>query len=259
MKQQSIITAVALCLAATTFQANAALYEVTVTGQVTANQTGVSQICRAQGFNVCQYFPLNDAVTMSFIYDDASALSYVQNGTAAYYDNAIKSISFSSTFVNYNGTYEGDFGQIIVRDSTNDGLTFRFYESTQNSYDYATGDAMDLTTLQTEVAHAADDVYGDLEINAIRINLTSNSSSLFDSLDIPVSFDLADFDNINSTNWGFTVRTASGFGGSVGLSLDTISIQAVSNVPVPAAVWLFGSGLVALVGIARRKSVQQLK
>jgi hypothetical protein len=29
--------------------------------------------------------------------------------------------------------------------------------------------------------------------------------------------------------------------------------NAVSAVPVPAAVWLFGSGLLGLVGISRRK------
>ncbi|HIB83546.1 MAG TPA: VPLPA-CTERM sorting domain-containing protein, partial [Chromatiaceae bacterium] len=38
---------------------------------------------------------------------------------------------------------------------------------------------------------------------------------------------------------------------------DLISINAnvnVSDVPVPAAVWLFGSGLIGLVGMARRKT-----
>ena len=39
-------------------------------------------------------------------------------------------------------------------------------------------------------------------------------------------------------------------------SFDNISITAdVAAVPVPAAVWLFGSGLIGLVGIARRKKV----
>ena len=32
--------------------------------------------------------------------------------------------------------------------------------------------------------------------------------------------------------------------------------SAVSTVPVPAAVWLFGSGLIGLVGLARRKDLQ---
>ena len=31
------------------------------------------------------------------------------------------------------------------------------------------------------------------------------------------------------------------------------SSQAPSNVPIPSAIWLFGSGLVGLVGMARRK------
>jgi len=34
-----------------------------------------------------------------------------------------------------------------------------------------------------------------------------------------------------------------------------VSYNAVSAVPVPAAVWLFGSGLMGLVGVARRRSV----
>ena len=36
-------------------------------------------------------------------------------------------------------------------------------------------------------------------------------------------------------------------------ALETITIHTQSFVPVPATVWLFGSGLLGLVGIARRK------
>ena len=38
-----------------------------------------------------------------------------------------------------------------------------------------------------------------------------------------------------------------------GFSLDDITFGSVSAVPIPAAVWLFGSGLLGLVGVARRK------
>ena len=49
------------------------------------------------------------------------------------------------------------------------------------------------------------------------------------------------------------LNDASGFGG-VAYSLHmTGVVGTVSAVPVPAAVWLFGSGLVGLVGVARRK------
>jgi hypothetical protein len=48
----------------------------------------------------------------------------------------------------------------------------------------------------------------------------------------------------------------SNFGGvSFTLHLEgTVAAGAVSAVPVPAAAWLFGSGLLGLVGVARRKS-----
>jgi hypothetical protein len=36
------------------------------------------------------------------------------------------------------------------------------------------------------------------------------------------------------------------------------SFQVVSAIPVPAAVWLFGSGLLGLVGIARRKQTTRV-
>jgi hypothetical protein len=42
-------------------------------------------------------------------------------------------------------------------------------------------------------------------------------------------------------------------GCSAALPDEVISFGTVSPVPIPAAVWLFGSGLLGLVGMARRK------
>lgn len=44
-----------------------------------------------------------------------------------------------------------------------------------------------------------------------------------------------------------------GFSAVDGQAILTLDIQEVSAVPVPAAVWLFGSGLIGLAGFARRK------
>ena len=70
------------------------------------------------------------------------------------------------------------------------------------------------------------------------------------------------------TSFSYTVTTAADVSGGVTLQLgatngdgspttmfyDNISIMAdVNPVPVPAAVWLFGSGLLGLVGVARRR------
>ena len=42
-------------------------------------------------------------------------------------------------------------------------------------------------------------------------------------------------------------------GFNVNLDVTYLEVTAISAVPVPAAVWLFGSGLVALAGVARRR------
>jgi hypothetical protein len=35
--------------------------------------------------------------------------------------------------------------------------------------------------------------------------------------------------------------------------IDSISIKAITSVPLPAATWLFGSGLLGIIGVARKK------
>lgn len=42
------------------------------------------------------------------------------------------------------------------------------------------------------------------------------------------------------------------FTGSATIALDDVVFNAITAVPVPAAVWIFGSGL---IGIARRRKV----
>lgn len=46
--------------------------------------------------------------------------------------------------------------------------------------------------------------------------------------------------------WSFSTRSLN----SYDMSIETV----ITAVPVPAAVWLFGSGLLGLVGVARRKA-----
>jgi hypothetical protein len=63
-----------------------------------------------------------------------------------------------------------------------------------------------------------------------------------------------------SATGGITLQFNSTCGAGAGcfadFYIDNVSISAdVSAVPVPAAVWLFGSGLLGLVGVARRKAI----
>lgn len=64
---------------------------------------------------------------------------------------------------------------------------------------------------------------------------------------------LIDITSIVGFGGTFTLRFAEVDNqGNFNQGIDNVSIQ-VSNVPIPAAVWLFGSGLIGLVGMARRK------
>lgn len=81
---------------------------------------------------------------------------------------------------------------------------------------------------------------------------------------------LFDFDAINDNfivgisidgglNWYADLGSVSGAANSVVLSFGATSpfvvdVQVVPAVPVPAAAWLFGSGLIGLVGVARRRA-----
>ncbi len=64
-----------------------------------------------------------------------------------------------------------------------------------------------------------------------------------------------DFGGISANTLILYIDTTGLGGNSDNVGLDNIQFgQSVSAVPVPAAAWLFGSGLIGLVGIARRRS-----
>ena len=65
-------------------------------------------------------------------------------------------------------------------------------------------------------------------------------------------------DLVAGTSWTGTLVSAGNIGAAWGPSFDGTQYSELFNVtitqvPVPAAVWLFGSGLIGLVGIARRR------
>lgn len=61
--------------------------------------------------------------------------------------------------------------------------------------------------------------------------------------------------NINAANpWDGIYDNTTNLGMNIRLELVNQDQSQLSAVPVPAAVWLFGSGLIGLAGIARRKS-----
>ena len=103
------------------------------------------------------------------------------------------------------------------------------------------------------------------------ITLRDSSATIFDSTVFPESIDLNGFDetflrvSLDNSREEITFIPCNiedpdcpyGFYENIEYiderMIITGSVDGVSIVPVPAAVWLFGSGLIGLIGVARRK------
>ena len=86
------------------------------------------------------------------------------------------------------------------------------------------------------------------------INRSGGYGTYFYYLDETGSFDIW-----NATNWLSSIQIAGGPGNTVDASPFALNGNSLygtylvaSAVPVPAAAWLFGSGLIGLIGVARR-------
>ncbi|MEW8029365.1 MAG: hypothetical protein AB2792_08390 [Candidatus Thiodiazotropha sp.] len=100
----------------------------------------------------------------------------------------------------------------------------------------ADGSAFDLTSLQVFQS-------------AQGLNFTADGGAFLNSTDLGTIFFGPEFQDITLLRIDIPCR---GPGASCRVTLDNID---VNPVPIPAAVWLFGSGLLGLIGLSRKRRV----
>ncbi|HSD97741.1 MAG TPA: VPLPA-CTERM sorting domain-containing protein [Sulfuricaulis sp.] len=119
-------------------------------------------------------------------------------------------------------------------------------------YGLQVGDKLSGNSLYRDYNH--DHVYDPSELLTANLgSATPYSDTLISGLGIPLQgyAPLA----ATSASQGFTAGPFTGVVAYFDIgSGNSMYVTSVSTVPVPAAVWLFGSGLLGLIGVARRKA-----
>lgn len=164
---------------------------------------------------------LNDTITGSFAYDTSKADS------------------------NPSDVTKGDYIDFLVTPAP-----MIMLPSGSITFDSYTSVFVNVDTDITIAAGAPDPtVPGNNLGHDITFSLKSTSTALATDA-LPTSIDLNDFDSITGAFSSFSLANGPA-GDPIFYSIDALTLRAI---PVPAAVWLFGSGLLGLVGVVRRKA-----
>ena len=118
------------------------------------------------------------------------------------------------------------------------------------TFDYSANPGFDPNdTVNALVRNFAVDITGNATTN-LSYDMDTNNDLSIDILPTDMQYLSANL-NFSATSTSTTLRFTSPEFYRSGIALDNVAV--VSAVPVPAAAWLFGTGLLGLVGVARRK------
>lgn len=159
---------------------------------------------------------------------DADATTYTSTYPSTGYDNVTIDLGFGQAITNGTGADIALF--FLSEQSTNEvNVTIG---GVSNTNPLSFGNVYDAGgNLQVAVGLTPSPVY----FSVIEINLDDYGLAAGDAMSVPLSVNLIQNDS------------------NIAVSLSMVGSLNSTVVPVPAAVWLFGSGLIGLVGVVRRR------
>ena len=169
-------------------------------------------------------------------YDSSSFLEAMNITEVNFFATGISSLNATYDF--HLSYMNGDYSTITTDFNANIGSGYQLFESKTFSQTFSGGDIIGFTG-----SFMYNPALGDLLIDVIRHSETSsetldNSGLMASGFGLPLS---------RAYQWPYLATNS-----EVGFGLTTQFVES-SVVPIPAAAWLFGSGLVGLIGIARKK------
>lgn len=172
-------------------------------------------------------------------YDSSSFSEAININTVNFFATGVS--SSNATFDFYFSYMNGDYTSITTDFNNNIGSNYQLFESKVFSQTFLGGDIISFNG-----SFMYDPLLGDLLIDVVRHSETSteslgNSGLMASSDGLPLS---------RAYQW--PINHDGGAYSAVGFGLSTQFVES-SVVPIPSAVWPFGSGLIGLIGLAKRK------
>lgn len=177
--------------------------------------------------------PLTDSTNITDTDPVTSPITFLATAPYAGYQNETMGLGFSQTSI-----FNGDGADIA--------LFFLFNQSTN---------AVDVTLNNITNRLSFADVYSSSGVQQVADGVEWNGATLNNVLVQVAEIDLSDFGFANRAllNEALLVNMNQTGAGNEAVALSLVGGLNTALVPVPAAVWLFGSGLLGLVGVARTR------
>jgi len=195
-------------------------------------------------------FSPGDAISYSFEFEEATTAS--SSGVVRYLYSIT---SFSGDVGGY--LFSGSSGDAFLRNDGTAGTIFG-------------GNPYDQVTINNLTAAVYDQAYGGFDredfastsgnvagvpLRSVSIHAQTDDTTLLSDLNFSEEALISLSDNLSLLSFSMLFMDGA-FGSapvSVNGSFNGMTVTNLTSVPVPAAAWLFGSGLLGLIGMARRK------